>query len=222
MTHHKKKLTQFKTKQFLNKFPIILIFQQTDFTVTDWLHFRKTLHQQITSQFHSQVVDCEILKVKNCVLKKIFSTSPDLSLLSASYKQEHSVPLVFQGPNCLIGCQNLEQLKIVWNFLNSPSKLDQFGNKKIFISCLFYNKLWNHLDIQALLKIDKSIYLDFMATLNRQTLFYSTLRDHLNLYPLFTIQNSLIQVIDSMTFSVPNYPNLQKNCINLEQKTLPE
>lgn len=195
MTHQKKKLTQFKTKQFLKKFPIILIFQQTDFTVTDWLHFRKTLDQHITSQFHSQTVDCEILKVKNCVLKKIFSTSPDFSLLaskrdalSASSKQNY---LVFQGPNCLIGCQNLEQLQIVWNFMNSSSKFD--GNKMIFISCLFYDKLWNHLDIEALLKIDKSIYSDFMTTLNTQALFYSTLSDHLKLYPLFTIQLSLVQ-----------------------------
>lgn len=174
MIHHKKKRNKLKTENFLNEFPIIIVLQHNNFTIKDWFDFRQKL-QEISG-------DCiEILNVKNSLLKK--------SLVAIN--SEKNLLFLCQGPNLILGCKDETQLKSIWSFLNSYSKL-------IFISCFYKKQILNNLDLEIYFKTTNSIYSEFLGVLDRKTQLSFLLKQSVQLQPLFNIQQNSIGVLECL------------------------
>lgn len=181
MIHHKKKINKLKTENFLNEFPIVFLLQHNNFTIKDWFDFRQKL-QEIDG-------DCiQILNVKNSLLKK--------SLLTVN--SEKKALFLCQGPNLILGCKDEAQLKSIWSFLNSYSKL-------IFISCFYKKQILNHLDLEIYFKTTNSIYSEFFEILDRKTQLSFLLEQSLQLQPLFHIQRNSISVFECLKQRLLNY-----------------
>lgn len=172
MINNKKKINKTKTETFLNEFPIIFLLQHNNFTIKDWFDFRQKI-KEISGH------NVEILNVKNSLLKK--------SLLI--FNNKDNLDFLCQGPNLIVGCKNENKLKSICNFLNSQSKLQ-------FISCFYKKKLLNHLDIEIYLKTTRSIYSEFIQTLDKKTHLYSTLQHNLTLHPLFWVKLNHVQIFE--------------------------
>jgi ribosomal protein L10 len=174
MIHHKKKINKIKTEIFLKEFPIIFLLQHNNFTIKNWFDFRQKL-QEINN-------DCvEFLNVKNSLLKK--------SLLTLNC--EDNLVSLCQGPNLILGCKDETQLKSIWNFLNSYSKL-------VFITCLYKKKILNHLDVETYFKTTSSVYSQFLVILDKKTQLCSILEQSIKLYPLFAVKLNHIKVLECL------------------------
>lgn len=210
MINNKKKITKIKMENFLNEFPILILLQHNNFTVNDWLTFRKKI-QEITTNKNSDslpnfrkngkesntkksqtVPQLEILNVKNSLLKKIL-LNPDFFKISNS--SPNTLNFICQGPNFLIGCKDDSHLNFIWNSINSNSKL-------IFITCIYRNQLLNHLDLQTLLKTNSSIYSDFIHNLDKKTNLYNTLQQSFKLSPLFLVQYNFLNTLSLVKYSL--------------------
>lgn len=214
MINTKKKINKIKTENFLKEFPIIFLLQHNNFTVNDWLDFRKKmqeineksfknsckefLNKSIDSSFLNLSNDLkfdkfrksniEILTIKNTLLKKILETKTE---------NLNSIDFICQGPNFIVGCKNEKNLHLIWNSINSNSKL-------LFISCFYKNQLLTHLDFEILLKTDNSVYQNLFINLDKKHGLYSTLQNTLTLCPLVETQSNLINVLSFFTVSILN------------------
>lgn len=171
MKNKKKKIAKIKTDNFLEKFPILFLLQHTNFTVNDWFDLKNKMRE-------IDKAPIEILKSKNTVLMQ--SLSPEIT---------NSLKIILQGPNFIIGCQNENQCKQVWNYIQSHQKL-------IFISCIYKNKTLNHLDFEKFLKLDSSIYHELLFQLNKKTELYQLLQHNLTLHPLIVTQQQLLTCLN--------------------------
>ena len=174
MRNNKKKINKIKTQYFLDEFSIKILLQHNNFTVKDWFDFKQKI-QEISKN------SVEIINVKNSLLKK--------SLLT--FTNEENSQFICQGPNFILGCKNDIHLKAIWKEIQSHSKL-------LFISCFYYKKLLNHLDLELFLKTDFSIYLQFINILDKKTDLSNTLQHHLKINPLFIVQSESLTVLDSL------------------------
>ena len=202
MINTKKIITKIKTKKFLKKFPIFLLLQHNNCNVQDWLNLRQKLQERSNSNILNSdsillnsiskdsqgTSEFEILNVKNSLLIKILGNS---HLLKKS--NPNILNFLCQGPNFIIGCKDQKYLTKIWNLIKSNPKF-------VFISCVYKNKLLNHLDLEIFLKIDNSTYSCFFKNLDRKTEIYNLLQQNLNLYPLLTIQHNLLNILSLYSF----------------------
>ncbi len=156
----------------------------------------------------------EILNVKNSVLRKSFQETlygknadqPENSLGATS--KDHSLPpslngenpvtnqstrfetidSLCQGPNFLVGCRDETHLPLLWTTIQSHPKL-------VFISCFYKNQLLNHLDVEALLKTQNSVYLDFLSQLDHTRKLINTLKGGCIPYPLLKTTSDLFKTL---------------------------
>lgn len=175
MKNTKKKINKVKTDNFLEKFPILFLLQQTNFTVSDWFDLKHKI-----TEFAEKSSNVKILNIKNNILKQ--SLSPEIY---------NSLNFLLQGPNFLIGCQNENQSKLIWNCIQSHPKL-------VFISCLYKNQLLNHLDFESFLKLDNSIYQNLIFQLDKKTELYHTLQQNLTIQPVILTQQNFITCLSML------------------------
>lgn len=174
-----------KTENFIKQYPIIFLIQHHNFSVIDWFNFKQNLQEILSNSSNNlSTSQIEILNRKNSLLKKV---------LNQSFKGKNlkSLDSLFQGPNFLLGCENDDHLKIIWNSINSNSKL-------LFISCFYRNTLLNHLDLSILLETNSSIYSNLLYNLNKTNEFFDTLQNVKEISPLYFIQSNLINVLSSI------------------------
>ena len=189
MIKNKKKINKIKTETFLEKFPILFLLQQNNFTVNDWFDFKQKI-QEIQDQSDSKIKNLEngkkieILNIKNSVFKKILETSTNVE-----NSKSNSLSSILQGPNFIIGCENDAQLNSIWKCVRSNKKL-------VFISCLYQNQLINHLDLEILLKANSSVYQTLLHQFDKKTELYSVLNQNLTLRPLISVQLDFLNVLN--------------------------
>lgn len=175
MTNLKKNLQKRKTQNFLEKFPIIFFLQQSNFSVNDWVDFKRK-----TREWSENTSPIELLKSKNTLLKQSLSTK-----ISPEFQQ------VLQGPLFVIGCHTANQSELIWNYIKSHPKT-------LFMSCLYKNQTLNHLDFEKLLTVNSSIYHTFCFQVNQSTTLLDVLNQRIILAPLLLKQQELIQCLQTL------------------------
>lgn len=125
----KKKIDLLKTKNILEKYSIILFFQHNNCTVADWSKLKSNV---------TQFDNTKIYIIKNSIVQKI--------LLNDNVYSEKEIKNLFQGPNFLIGCNNLDQVDYVFKLIQSNSNI-------IFLGGFYENQIINHLDLEKLLQL---------------------------------------------------------------------
>ena len=145
MINFKKKNKKLKTETFVNQFPILVLLQHNNLTINEWFDFKSQIQQK----------KIQFLTIKNSLLKQVLlKNSPvlfDLKKKQLSSDNKEFVETLCQGPNVLVGCQDLNQLESLWHYLSGDTKC-------IFMSCFYKGKILNHLDVEILLKTNSSIY----------------------------------------------------------------
>jgi len=160
------------------------VLQSPNITAKDWLLFK----QQIQTQ--ENLMNFQILRVKNSLLKHLLVKN----------KQSINKPFIqtlCQGPNFLLGCHEISELKTLWNSLNTPL----WGLEKpsdFLIGCFYNNSLLNHLDFEVLLKTDETVYLNLFSQLNQKSEIYTILHNSLSVSPLLEIQLSLLTTLSTI------------------------
>jgi len=194
MIKNKKKINKIKTETFLEKFPILFLLQQNNFTVSDWFDFKQKI-QEIENQSDSKFNNLEngkkigILNIKNSVFKKILQASTNAEISKSNSLS--SISSILQGPNFIIGCENDAQLDFIWKCVRSNKKL-------VFISCLYQSQLINHLDLEILLKTNSSVYQTLIHQFDKKTELYSVLNQTLTIQPLISVQLDFLNVLNYM------------------------
>ena len=199
MINFKKKNKKLKTETFVNQFPILVLLQHNNLTVNEWFDFKSQIQQKktLSSSFCSQK-EIQFLTIKNSLLKQVLvnhsSVLFDLKKKQLSSDNKEFVETLCQGPNVLVGCQDLNQLESLWHYLSGDTKC-------IFMSCFYKGKILNHLDVEILLKTNSSIYYTLFSHLDKKTELYSVLQNKLELHPLLNLQTSLLAVISLLKHS---------------------
>lgn len=195
MINNKKKIYQIKTKNFLEKFPIIFLLQHNNFTVNDWFVFKQKINEiNVNNKLKNEsrnLVNCgdfEILNIKNSLLKNILKSN-----VNTEQTTRQNLESLCQGPNFIIGCKTDKHLNVLWDCINSNSKL-------VFISCLYQNQLLNHLDVELLLKTNLSVYKTLLQSLDQKTQIYHLLQSRLNIQPLDLIQHNFLTQLMATNF----------------------
>lgn len=191
--NNKTKINKIKLKTLLKKFPILVVIQHNNLSVKDWFELKQQINQlspQLSSNFslNERLEDSQphlkILSIKNSLLK--YGLLETLSTQGNSF-DDKLVKTLCQGPNLLIGCQSVEQLKSLFKLVSTSTKY-------LFISCFYNNQLLTHLDLKVLLNTNSSIYQCFISCLDKKTELYNTLQTHLEFQPLKNIQTNLIAI----------------------------
>jgi len=146
-------------------------------------------------------VEFQLLHVKNSLLKQYLMKNQKLSHLN-------SVETLCQGPNFLLGCKEVDNVKKLWDFLHTPSFLIKKTEMPsfLFMGCFYKNQILNHLDFGILLKTDLTIYQNLLLQLEKKSEIYTLLHNSLFLTPLLAAQSSLL-----MTFSALKAQKTSKN-----------
>jgi hypothetical protein len=100
----------------------------------------------------------------------------------------HGFESLCQGPNFLLGCRDEIHLPLLWTIIQSHSKL-------VFISCIYKNQLLNHLDVEALLKTQNSVYFDLLNQLNNSKKLINILKQGCIPSPLLRMQSDLYRTL---------------------------
>jgi hypothetical protein len=177
----KKKIDYSKTRDILKKYPIILLFQHNNCTVTDWYKLKTNIAQYSPQQ------QSKILCIQNSVANKIFSTDSRFS--STCPKAQN----LFQGPNLLVGCTTLDQLDNIWNCISYNSQI-------IFVGGFYQNIHLTHLDLKVLQQLKKQgVYSQALL----QQLFYKNLHINSTLLPVLytTIEYNFIMNLRLQLYS---------------------
>ncbi len=93
-----------------------------------------------------------------------------------------------QGPNFLLGCRDEIHLPLLWTIIQSHSKL-------VFISCIYKNQLLNHLDVEALLKTQNSVYFKLLNQLDNSKKLINILKQGCIPSPLLRMQSDLYKTL---------------------------
>ncbi len=195
--NNKTKINKMKLKTLLKKFPILVVIQHNNLTVKDWFELKQQINQlssQLSSKFllnerlEDSQPDLKILSIKNSLLKHVLLET--LSTRGNSF-DDNLVKTLCQGPNLLIGCQSVEQLKSLFNLISTSTKY-------LFISCFYNNQLLTHLDLKVLLKTNLSIYQCFISCLDKKTELYNTLQTYLEFQPLQNVQTNLLAIFSTL------------------------
>ena len=199
MINFKKKNKKLKTETFVNQFSILVLLQQNNLTINEWFDFKSQIQQKkIPSNSFCCQKEIQFLTIKNSLLKQVLlKNSPvlfDLKKKQLSSDNKEFVETLCQGPNVLVGCQDLNQLESLWHYLSGDTKC-------IFMSCFYKGKILNHLDVEILLKTNSSIYYTLFSHLDKKTELYSVLQNKLELHPLLNLQTSLLAVISLLKHS---------------------
>ncbi len=159
-----------------------------------------------TELHHSFFEKLEILNVKNSVLRKSFqetlsgknpdhpenslrATSKDhFNLVNNQSRKMETIDSLCQGPNFLLGCRDEIYLPLLWTTIQSHPKL-------VFICCFYKNKLLTHLDVEALLKTQNSVYLDFLSQLNHTRKLIDMLKGGCIPYPLLETTSGFFKTL---------------------------
>lgn len=200
MTSKKKKISVLKTKNFFEKYPILLFLQHNNCTTKDWSDFKKkNVEFLVLKNSIPKIVRClendQAESIKSSPNQRFGAnwnnTSGNDKVLGNSNFSALSydkVNALFQGPSIALGCRDIEQLDKVWTFLKSQSNL-------VFVGGFLQNQVLNHLDIEKLLKINHSIYNVLLSQLNVQNELYGTLKKSLNLNYLNQISQSFLNTL---------------------------
>lgn len=195
--NNKTKINKIKLKTLLKKCPILVVIQHNNLTVKDWFELKQQINQlspQLSSKFllnerlEDYQPDLKILSIKNSLLKNVLLEK--LSTQGNSF-DDNLVKTLYQGPNLLIGCQSVEQLKSLFKLLSTSTKY-------LFISCFYNNQLLTHLDLKVLLKTNLSIYQSFISCLDKKTELYNTLQTYLEFQPLQNVQTNLLAIFSTL------------------------
>lgn len=195
--NNKTKINKIKLKTFLNQFPILLLIQHNNLTVKDWFELKQQINElsaELSSDFLlnqrrvTSQPSLKILSIKNSLLKYVLLEKQSAQ---GDFFDDNSVKTLCQGPNLLIGCQNVEQLQSLFKLVNTSTKY-------LFISCFYNNQLLTHLDLEVLLKTKSSIYQCFISCLDKKTELYNTLHTYLEFQPLQNIQTNLLAIFSAL------------------------
>lgn len=194
MTSKKKKISVLKTKNFFEKYPILLFLQHNNCTTKEWSDFKKknveflvlknSIPKIVRCLDTSQTEDNDSI-TKNQILDNVkgINSSDNFSALG-----HDKITRLFQGPSIALGCRDIDQLDKVWTFLKSQSNL-------VFVGGFLENQTLNHLDVEKLLKINHSIYNVLLSQLNVQNELYGTLKNSINLNYLNHIPQSFLNTL---------------------------
>lgn len=187
----KKKIDLLKTYSIFEKYPIILFFQHNNLSVTDWSILRTNI---------SKITNTKILITKNSIVEKILIDSHQNKNFSISKNKfmGTKIKTLFQGPNFIIGCYNLDQVDLINKCIKNTSNI-------IFVGGLFEKQIINHLDLKKLLELKsygvcKNTLLQELCynTLNINSNFMKLLKESININPItsipFTLLNCLNQI----------------------------
>ena len=187
MINKKNKIHLLKTTNFFREYPIILLLQHNNLKVSEWSNLR--LHLK-------QMNNVNLLIGKNSVIEKA---------LLPLFKNQN-LKYLFQGPSSFIGCQEISQLKDICNFSKSiPNIIFIGGIMTSSKSENFRNQFLNHLDLEKLVQLDNSIYVNLLNVLNSKNNIYDLLQKSLDLNYFLNIQTSFVSCLNTY----PEFKNLE-------------
>lgn len=179
----RKKLIQLsKTANILSSYNYVLFVQSASNKKTIQLGLKNVANVQIFKCKNSTVQKAISQMRSNCLLstkqqlnkqslQKGYKESLEFNLNNSTIidsrdkiKTSEQFYNVFQGPNCIIAGNDLQQLPLVWNFLNKMPHL-------FFCGAILEQVVANHLDLEkAILHVynvpREIVYSRFLATLN--------------------------------------------------------
>lgn len=163
MSALKKKIILQNIYQFLDKKQGVLFFNYNHINTQEWLIIKNQL---------SKVKQVDTLVVKNRIGNHVI-TKKEQSLKERKQKGEQvqtglcmeKLSTLFQGPTFLIGINSPQEYEPVFSIIKKQKKC-------IFVGGLYQGQLVNHLDVEYLLKVEKSAYTNFIKAL--QSLLYLT------------------------------------------------
>ena len=173
MINKKKQINLLKIQNFFVEYPIILLLQHNNLKVSDWSHLRVNI---------KQMQNADLLIVKNSVIEKAI----------LPFFNEKNIENLFQGPSFFIGCQNMSQLKHIWNFSKSMPNV-------IFVGGIMTKQFLNHLDIEKLLQLNDSIYVTLVEVLNTKNNVYNLLQKSLDFNYFSHIQESFVSCLNEIS-----------------------
>jgi ribosomal protein L10 len=171
----KKDLYLLKTNIFLKKYPIIVFLQHNNLKVKNWSQLRVNLKTKNNSS---------IFLFKNTIMETALCNT----LLITTQLTTNSIQSLFQGPCFAFGCTNLDELKTLWNLINSTQNI-------IIIGGIYSNTILNHLDLEKLLNLDNTTYDVFVNIFNQKYLLYNSLQAPLSFNIFQEIQLNLISCL---------------------------
>lgn len=143
-----------KIKNFIKQYPVLLIYQHNNLTVKQRIDLKKQLHSFPT---------IKILTVKNNIISRVFLVEHQKPTIKEKTKTLNFNNLL-QGPVFLIGCENHEDIKNIWNiFKNSSNFLFLGGQSK--------NQIYTHLDIQKSIELNNKVYYELLNNID-QYMYY--------------------------------------------------
>ena len=187
----KKKIDLLKTYSLLDKYPIILFFQHNNLSVTDWSKLRTNV---------AKIKDTKILITKNSIVEKVLLDTNQNKNLSTPLNEfmGTKIKTLFQGPNFILGCHNLDQLDMIWKYIKTTSNI-------IFVGGLFENQVITHLDLEKLLElknygVSKNMLLQELLynTLNINSSFMRLLKDSMNINSVTMIPITLLNCLNQI------------------------
>jgi ribosomal protein L10 len=192
----KKQLSLLRIESFISDHPILLIFQFNNLSVTDWCILRTKLQE---------IEEINFLVIKNRFAEKTLSRALSFTdqrrqktaKLQAipQFHEKTWIPsplqaVVFQGPNFLIGCKELTQVKKVWPLLSVTEKIFCTGG-------VYKGKTYTHLDFINLVQLDSSVYNKFFHTIDLKAKIYTILCSGLNANIYTQVQLKLIYYLNN-------------------------
>nr|QES94779.1 ribosomal protein L10 [Trebouxia lynnae] len=165
MSALKKKIISQNIYEFLEKKQKVLFFNYTHINTQEW--------HSIKNQF-SKVKQVETLVVKNRIGNHVLRKNKKSEKQKEQKGEQvqtgkrlyiEKLSTLFQGPTFLIGIDSPQECEPVFSIIKKQKKC-------IFVGGLYQGQLVNHLDVEYLLKVEKSAYTNFISTL--QSVLYLT------------------------------------------------
>ena len=177
----KKSINLAKIKNLFQNYSLLLVVQYNNLDRKDWSFMKSQLEKMRKSQ---------VLVIKNTLAEKVVE---DLLKETSPFIPKKSMDRIhlFQGPSVVLGCQDVDNLGFLWNFIQTHEKL-------IFVGGLYQGRLLNHLDIEKLITLDFSIYEKLFDSLGQKTQLDLVLKESMSLNFLDTLNTSFLQCLESM------------------------
>ena len=169
MSALKKTIISINIFYFLKNNLLVFFFNYNHMSIEEW-RFLKNQFSKL-NKVHTLVVKN---KIGNRVVKEYSEKNTKLPFSQDTKKGEtlEKVYTLFQGPTFLIGINSPEQSKQIFSILKQQKKL-------LFVGGLYQNKQINHLDLDHLLQLEKTVYTSLINTVQSSE-YLSLLNTHKN------------------------------------------
>jgi ribosomal protein L10 len=169
-----KKITILNTKNFFQKYPIVLVIQHNNLSVKEWNHLRVGL---------KKTEKIGIYSLKNSIAANF------IDFQNYNYNGQ----LIFQGPCAVIGCLHVSALRSILDQLKLTPKI-------ILIGAVYNKHILTHLDINKMYHLDYSVYISVLQILKNSTNLSITFNNFLNFEILQYTTQRFLNLINLMQF----------------------